>query len=67
MLESLIPLYPGGHDYQQEHQTWTQLIIGHFLTLKQSILNESWHTGPDCAPGPGSNMASFLHDRALVV
>ncbi len=36
-------------------------------TLKQSILNEPWPTGHDSTSGPCSHMASFLHDRTLVV
>ncbi len=41
------------------------LIIEHFYTLKQSILNEPWPTGHDSTSGPCSQMASFLHDRAF--
>ncbi len=40
--------------------------FGHFSTLKQSILNETWPTGHGGASGPCSRMASILHDRALV-
>ncbi len=35
------------------------LTIEHFSTLKQSILNEPWPSGHDCASGPCSHMASF--------
>ncbi len=60
-LEGLPPLY-----FQQECQIWTRLTIEHFSNLKQSILNEPWPTGHDGTSGPCSQMASFLHDRALV-
>ncbi len=50
----------------QECQIWTHLTIEHFSTLKQSILNESWLTGHNGTSGPGSHMASFLHDSTLV-
>ncbi len=59
----------GGHsvrDFQQECQIWTRLIIEHFSTLKQSILNEAWPKGHDGASGPCSQIASFWHDGALV-
>ncbi len=56
----------GVRDFQQEYQIWTCLIIEHFSTLKQSILNEPWPTGHDGASGPCSHMASLLHDRASV-
>ncbi len=56
----------GIRDFQQKFEIWTTLTIEHFSTLKQSVLNYPWPTGHDCASGPYSHMASFLHDRALV-
>ncbi len=68
-LEGLPPLQPGGHgvrDFQQDRQIWTRPTKEHFSTLKQSALNEPWTTGYDGASEPCSQMACFLHDRALV-
>ncbi len=62
MLEGLPPFYPGGngvHDFQHECQIWTHLT--------QSISNEPWTSRHNGASGPYSHMASFLHDRALVL